>query len=97
MFENEQIKIFRVTLKEVIKRLSTIENCDISEFKDTIIEKFDGYNYEGEEELVGFESWDDISKDGEYQLNIRIDHENAYEFTLHTKIINGKATIFNVL
>ena len=97
MFEQEPIKVFRVTLKEILKRLPTIKNCNLDEFQDKVIEKFDGYNYEGEEELIGFESWGDISKDGEYKLNIQIDHENAYEFTLYTTVINKEATITNVL
>jgi hypothetical protein len=97
MFEQEPVKVFRVTLKEVIKRLSSIEDCDINNFKELVYEKFDGYNYEGEEELVGFDKWEDISNDGNYQLNIKIDHDDAYEFTLHTKVDNKKATIVNVL
>jgi len=97
MFDEEPIKVFRVTLKEVIKRLSTIKDCDLNQFKDIVTEKFDGYNYEGEDELIGFDSWGDLSQDGNYQLSIKIDHEDAYEFTLHTAIANQKATIYNVL
>ena len=97
MFDKQPIKVFRVTLKEVIKRLSIIKECDISKFKEEILENFDGYNFDGEEELIGFESWGDISKDGKYQLNVKIDHENAYEFTIHTTVLNKKATVTNVL
>ena len=97
MFDEQPIKIFRVTTKEIIKRLSSIKDCDVKDFKDEVIDKFDGYNYDGEEELIGYESWVDISNNGEYKLNIKIDHEDAYEFTLHTKVEDNKATITNVL
>lgn len=98
MFEEERIvKVFRVTVKKVIERLLEIQECPIEKFQDLVVEKFDGYDYEGEEELVGFESWDDISTNGEYKLTIKINHEHAYEFTLHIKNQNNKITIFNVL
>jgi hypothetical protein len=97
MFENEEIKIFKVTLKNVLQRLAKIENCDIKDFKNIVADQFDGYNYEGEEELIGFDLWDDITKDGEYKLSLKIDHEDAYEFTLYVKITNNKATIYNIL
>ena len=97
MFENEEIKIFKVTLKNVLQRLAKIENCDIKDFKNIVADQFDGYNYEGEEELIGFNLWDDITKDGEYKLSLKINHEDAYEFTLYVKITNNKATIYNIL
>ena len=98
MFEEERIvKVFRVTVKKVIERLLEIQECPIEKFRDSVIEKFDGYDYEGEEELIGFETWGDISANGKYQLTIKINHEHAYEFTLHIKNQNNKITIFNVL
>jgi len=98
MFEEEKIvRVFRVTVKKVIERLLEIQECPIEKFQELVIEKFDGYDYEGEEELIGFESWGDITTDGEYQLTIKINHENAYEFTLHIKNLDNKITIFNVL
>ena len=97
MFEKEKVKVFRVTVKKVIQRLSTVKDCDVENFKDLVMEQFDGYNYEGEEELIGIESWADISSDGEYKLSIKIDHEDAYEFTLFVKVENKKVTIYNVL
>ncbi len=95
--ENDKIKVFRVTLKEIVKRLSTIKDCNVDNLKDKVIEKFDGYNYEGEEELKGFDTWEDISNDGDYTLLVQIDHEDAYEFTLYVKVTNAKATVYNVL
>ena len=98
MFEEQQeIKVFRVTVKKVIERLSEVKDCPIDDFKDFIIEQFDGYNYEGEEELIGFELWSDLSVNGKYELNVRIDHEDAYEFCLFVEINDKKATIYNVL
>ncbi|MEA2018378.1 MAG: hypothetical protein U9N59_08010 [Campylobacterota bacterium] len=98
MFEQEEtIKIFKITFKEVLRRLSSVENCPKEKFEQKVIEQFDDYNYEGEEELQGIENWCDISNDGEYKLNVGIDHEDAYEFTLYVRVKDKKATIFNVL
>lgn len=95
--EEQEVKVFRVTVKKVIARLSEVKDCPVDDFKKTIEEQFDGYNYEGEEELVGLESWGDISKNGNYELSVKIDHEDAYEFTLFVKVNDKKATIYNVL
>jgi len=97
MFKKEEIKVFRVVLKEVLKRLATIKNCPIEDFENIVQDKFDGYNYEGEEDLVGFENWGDISQNGAYQLNIKVNHDDAYEFTLHIKVIDYKVTVVNIL
>ena len=97
MFEKEEPKIFIITLKKVIERLSAVKNCNIEDFKEIVIEQFDDYNYEGEENIQGIESWCDISKDGKYELLVGIDHEDAYEFTLYINVENKKATIYNVL
>ncbi len=98
MYENEQkIKVFRVTVKKILERLSVLKDCDVSNFKDLVIEQFDGYDYEGEEELIGFDLWPNLNNDGSYQLNIKIDHQHAYEFTLFVEVNNQKVTIKNVL
>jgi len=98
MFDDTQsIKVFRVTLKKVIERLSTIKDCDVAEFVETVKEQFDGYEYDECDTLVGYENWQDISQDGEYKLNIKIDHKDAYEFTLYVTVNDKKATITNVL
>ena len=98
MFEEERVvKVFRVTVKKVIERLLEIQECPVEEFKELIIEKFDGYDYEGEEELVGFDSWADITQNGEHKLDIKINHDHAYEFTIHIKNKDNKITVINVL
>lgn len=98
MFEEQrEMRVFRVTVKKVIERLLEIQESPIGEFKDLIIEQFDGYDYEDEEELVGFELWEDISQNGKYQLPIKINHKDAYEFTLFIETKDKKVTIYNVL
>jgi hypothetical protein len=47
--------------------------------------------------VVGFDKWPKNFTDGEYQLNVKIDHPDAYELTLYVKIINNNAEIYNVL
>lgn len=96
MFEEEKIKVYAVTFKEVMKRLEEIKDVEVGDFKDAVIEAFDGYNYDGEEELTGHENWS-IEDDGKYELTIKVDHEDAYEFTLYVNVSNSKATIDNVL
>jgi len=97
MYEKEQTRVFRTTLKQVINNLSTIKDCNISDLENTIDDKFAGYNYEGEDEIIGFNTWGDISNDGDYKLLVKVNHEDAYELTLHATIFEGKATITNVL
>ena len=98
MFEDEgRIKVYVTTFKTVIKNLSTIKECPVADLQEMVEEQFDGYNYDGEEELTGFENWPNLSQDGEYKLNVKINHEDAYEITLHTAIKGNKATITNVL
>jgi len=98
MFEEQRIvKVFRITVKKIIERLLEIKECPIEEFQKLVQEKFDGYDYEGEEEIIGFDSWDDITQNGEYQLSVKVNHEYAYEFTLYIKNKDNKITVFNVL
>ncbi|MCI0500674.1 MAG: hypothetical protein L0Y61_02865 [Epsilonproteobacteria bacterium] len=98
MFEDKNETLcFRKTLKQVVKDLETINNCHLVDFQECITEKFERYSYEGEDEVVGFEKWEDISQDGCYQLEIGIDHEHAYVFTIHTTVKSGKCTVTNVL
>lgn len=98
MFEEKrEIRVFRVTVKKVIERLLEIKDCPLKNFQKSVIEKFDGYDYEDIEELVGFDTWQDISNNGEYELKIKINHEHAYEFTLYLKNQDSLITIYNVL
>ena len=38
MFNENETKIFIITLKKVIERLSAVKDCDIDNFKDIVIE-----------------------------------------------------------
>jgi len=91
-----QIPTFRKLFKDVIADLEKIENLPVNELEDKVIECFDKYSYEGEDEVVGFDKWPNLV-DGEYELNCKIDHEDAYELTLFVKIDNGLVTVKNVL
>ena len=97
MFEdNTPLRPFKKTTKQVIKELEDLKNIEILKFKDAIEEAFDRYNVDGVEDLVGFEAWPSLD-DGDYQLLLKVDHEDAYEFTIHTTVENQKATVTNVL
>jgi|GEM_PF-492509 len=95
--EEEPIKQFRTTLKTVIKNLSELENIDVAKLNETVEDAYAGYNFDGEDEVILHDTWPDITQDGQYQLNSKVDHENAYEFTLYITVNCGKATITNVL
>ena len=98
MFEEEQeFKVFKITFSEVLKKLSSIKNCNIENLKDIVTEQFDNYNYEGEEELKGIDTWCDISDNGKYELSVGINHEDAYIFTLYVSVEDNKVNIYNVL
>lgn len=97
MEEFEEIKVFRVTLKKVISNLSELQNIDIAHFQERVEECFDGYNYEGEEELHGIDKWCDYTQNGEYELSVGIDHEDAYTFTIFITTKDGKVSVKNVL
>jgi len=98
MFDDENtLPTFRKTLKQVVKDLETIIDSPLDEFQDTVIEKFERYSYEGEDEVVGFDSWGDITENGKYELEVGINHEYAYVFTLHITVKSGKVTVENVL
>ena len=98
MFEEKTpVKLFIKTTKQVIKELEDIKEINISDFKEAVIDAFDRYNVDGIEDLVGSESWPNLLKDKDCILNIKVDHEDAYEFSIHTKIKDAKATVTNVL
>ena len=97
MFEEQApIKLFIKTTKQVIKELEAIQDLDVLKFKDSVENAFDNYNVDGIEELAGFDNWNEL-KDGSHELTIKIDHEDAYEFTIHTTVKDSKATVTNVL
>lgn len=98
MFEEQRVvKVYRVTVKKIIERLLTLQDIQQTDFQEEVKEQFDGYDYKDVEDLAGFELWPDMSSDGEYKLNIKIDHEDAYEFTIDVKVENGKVSVLNVL
>ena len=92
-----QLKVFIVTTKTVIQRLEALKNIPNSNLKEKVIDAFDGYNVDGIEELVGFDSWYDYSSNGKYELNIKADHEDAYEFTLYVETKDNMSSVVNVL
>lgn len=89
--------IFITTLKQVICNIEEIKNIEIEDLENRIIEAFDGYDYEGEEEVVGFDNWCDVSVAGSHEVNLKIDHEDAYLLTIYITNQDGKVTITNVL
>jgi len=90
-------KTLTKTLSSVIRNLSDMKDCPIDNFKDEVIEAFDGYYYEDIEDVTGFETWADITNDGKYELNVKIDHIYAYELTLTIENKNNLISILNVL
>jgi len=97
MEQNQEIKLFKKILKHLIRDLESIKNVEINKFEDAVIEAFDGYNYEGEEEVVGLENWVDLNDDGDFELTAKVNHEDAYELTLYVSSKDGKVTVNNVL
>jgi len=97
MFEEEKPLIPRMTLKQVIKNLEKLEAIDTEDFFEAVENAFNGYSYEGEDELVGQEKWPDLKQDGEYELPVRPDHEDAYELTLYVTCKDCKVTVTTVL
>lgn len=98
MFEEERVvKVYRVTVKKIIERLLSLQEVGSENFQNEVVEQFDGYDYKDIEEVTGFDAWPDLSCEGEYELGVKIDHEDAYEFTIYVKVINGKVSVINVL
>lgn len=98
MFEEElDLTKFRTTLKKVIQNLEELEDIPLDHLKDEVESAFGTYHYDGVDEIKFCEKWERIDGDGEYVLNVGIDHENAYEFSVYIKVTNNKASITNVL
>ena len=97
MEEKQEIKLFKKILKQLIKDLEAIKDVEINAFEDAVIDAFDGYHYEGEDEVIGLGNWVDLNTDGEYELNAKVNHEDAYELTLYVSSKDGKITVNNVL
>ncbi len=97
MFEIRKIKIYAVTTKKVMQRLEELDDIDTSNIRCEIEECFDGYDVEDVEELIGQDSWSDISINGNYELSIKVNHENAYEFTVYVETKDNKSSVTKVL
>ena len=95
--ENEPIRIYRKTLNAIIKEIESIEDIEESKFKQTVQEAFEGYDYEDIEELKCMDKWEDISQDGDHQVEVGIDHEHAYLLTISLTTKDNKITVTNVL
>jgi soluble cytochrome b562 len=95
-FNIRKIKVYAVTLNQVIQRLEKLSDIAIDEFKQCVEEQFEGYDYDDVETLSGMQYWPDF-QEGTYELNVKIDHEDAYEFTLHCEVKEGKVSINKVL
>jgi hypothetical protein len=97
MFEEElDLTKFRTTLKKVIQNLEELEDIPLDDLKDEVENAFGTYHYDGVDDIKFGLGWDDLS-DGEHLLNVGIDHENAYEFSVYIKVANKKASVTNVL
>jgi len=97
MFEVRSIKIYAVTVNKIIQRLEELKDIDVDNLKEEIEECFDGYDVEDVEELVGQENWEDFTKDGKYELDIKVNHPKSYEFTIHVETKDNKSSVVNVL
>jgi len=97
MEEKQEIRLFKKILKQLIKELEAIQNVDVNKFEEAVIEAFDGYHYEGEDEVVGIDKWPDLNVNGDFEINAKVNHEDAYELTLFLTSKDGKITVNNVL
>ena len=87
-----------MTFKQVIKNIEKLEEISIDAFAEEVLDAFNGYCFRGDvEEVVGFDTWPDLKKDGDYELNVRHDHEDAYVLTITCHVKNEKISVSNVL
>ena len=87
-----------MTFKQVIKNLEKLDSVLVKDMEEEIVDAFNGYCFRGDvEEIIGFDAWPELKKDGTYELCIRQDHEDAYELTLHIDLKDEKITVTNVL
>jgi hypothetical protein len=96
--EDEIIPQFRTTFINVMDNLSELKDIKYEDFANTVEDDcFNGYHFEGEDEVIGMDNWVDFSKDGDYQLNVKVNHPDAYNFTLDVTTKDNKVTVTNVL
>lgn len=88
---------FRTTLKKVIENIESLEEIDLDGLKDEIEAAFENYNYDGEDSIKFCEKWDSLENGKTYELCVGIDHEDAYELTVHLEVNDNKAKVIKVL
>ena len=88
---------FRTTLKKVIENIESLENIELDGLKDEIEAAFENYNYDGEDAIKFCEKWENLENGKTYEVCVGIDHEDAYELTVHLEVNENKATVLKVL
>jgi len=88
--------IVRKNLTDVISALEALKEVPVEDFFDEVESAFSGYDYDGEDELTGHETWPAL-EEGSFELPIRVDHESAYEMTLHVIVKEEHVSIKSVL
>ncbi|MFA6789255.1 MAG: hypothetical protein WC149_03925 [Arcobacteraceae bacterium] len=88
---------FRTTLKKVIENIESLENIELDGLKDEIEAAFENYNYDGEDAITFCEKWENLENGKTYEVCVGIDHEDAYELTVHLEVNENKATVLKVL
>lgn len=88
---------FRTTLKKVIENIESLENIELDGLKDEIEAAFENYNYDGEDAIKFCEKWESLENGKTYEVCVGIDHEDAYELTVHLEVNENKATVLKVL
>lgn len=98
MFEETlDLTKFRTTLKKVIENIESLENIELDGLKDEIEAAFENYNYDGEDAIKFCEKWENLENGKTYEVCVGIDHEDAYELTVHLEVNENKATVLKVL
>jgi hypothetical protein len=98
MFEESlDLTKFRTTLKKVIENIESLEDIELEGLKDEIEAAFENYNYDGEDSIKFCEKWDNLEEGKTYELCVGIDHEDAYELTVHLEVKDDKANVIKVL
>lgn len=98
MFEESlDLSKFRTTLKKVIENIESLEDIELEGLKDEVEAAFENYNYEGEDSIRFCEKWDNLEEGKTYELCVGIDHEDAYELTVHLEVKDDKANVIKVL
>ncbi|MFA7083184.1 MAG: hypothetical protein WC141_01475 [Arcobacteraceae bacterium] len=98
MFEESlDLTKFRTTLKKVIENIESLEDIELDGLKNEVEAAFENYDYDGEDTIKFCEKWESLENGKTYELCVGIDHEDAYELTVHMEVNSNKATVKNVL